>query len=72
MCLEANAVARHLARWMKPRPVGATWLTLGTRSQVQLQPRGRCLIIGPYNYPLNLTFSPLISALAAGNPAESR
>jgi aldehyde dehydrogenase (NAD+) len=68
VCLEANAVARHLARWMKPRPVGATWLTLGTRSQVQLQPRGRCLIIGPYNYPLNLTFSPLISALAAGNP----
>src|SRR3546814_1662618 len=26
-----------------------------------------CLIIAPWNYPVNLTFGPLVSALAAGN-----
>lgn len=67
-CLEANEAARRLGRWMKPKAVRPTWLTMGTSSQIHYQPRGRCLIIGPYNYPINLTLSPLISALAAGNP----
>jgi aldehyde dehydrogenase (NAD+) len=42
---------------------------LGTRSHVQYLPRGRCLIIGPFNYPVNLTLGPLVSAIAAGNTA---
>ncbi len=33
------------------------------------QPRGRCLVIAPWNYPLSLTICPLVSALAAGNTA---
>src|SRR5699024_3541772 len=28
-----------------------------------------CLIVSPWNYPFNLTFGPLVSALAAGNTA---
>jgi aldehyde dehydrogenase (NAD+) len=68
-CLEANWALRHLDRWMRPRRVRPTWMTLGTRAEVQFQPRGRCLIIGPFNYPINLTLSPLVSALAAGNTA---
>uniref|UniRef100_A0A8C5QQ48 Aldehyde dehydrogenase domain-containing protein n=1 Tax=Leptobrachium leishanense TaxID=445787 RepID=A0A8C5QQ48_9ANUR len=32
-------------------------------------PRGRCLIIGPWNYPLNTVLGPLVSAVAAGNTA---
>src|SRR3546814_16910632 len=39
----------------------------GTTAQVRYQPRGVCLIIAPWNYPLNMTFGPLVSALAAGN-----
>jgi aldehyde dehydrogenase (NAD+) len=34
---------------------------------VQYEPKGRCLIISPWNYPVNLTFGPLVSAIAAGN-----
>lgn len=68
-CLEANQALRELRRWMRPRRVRPTWLTLGTRAQIRFQPRGRCLIIGPFNYPINLTLSPLVSALAAGNTA---
>lgn len=69
VCLEANDAIRHVKRWMKIRRVRPTLLTLGTRAHIQYAPRGRCLIIGPFNYPLNLTLGPLVSAIAAGNTA---
>lgn len=69
VCLEANDAIRHLKKWMKPARVWPTMLTLGMRSYVQHVPRGRCLIIGPFNYPVNLTLGPLVSAIAAGNTA---
>ncbi|WP_342618585.1 aldehyde dehydrogenase family protein [Rhodoferax sp. GW822-FHT02A01] len=67
VCVEANDAIRNLRRWMKPKRVWPTMLTLGTTSHVQYLPRGRCLIIGPFNYPVNLTLGPLVSAIAAGN-----
>jgi aldehyde dehydrogenase (NAD+) len=69
VCVEANAAIRHLKKWMKPTRVWPTMLTLGMRSQIQYTPRGRCLIVGPFNYPVNLTLGPLVSAIAAGNTA---
>jgi len=69
VCVEANDAIRNLKKWMKPTHVGPTLLTLGMRSHVQHTPRGRCLIIGPFNYPVNLTLGPLVSAIAAGNTA---
>ena len=66
---EANDAIKNLASWMKPTSVMPTLLTAGTSSQVKYEPRGRCLIISPWNYPLNLTFGPLVSAIAAGNTA---
>jgi aldehyde dehydrogenase (NAD+) len=64
---EVRHAVAHLRRWMKPVRVRATWLTLGTHSHVQAQPRGRCLILGPWNYPVNTVLCPLVSAIAAGN-----
>ena len=69
VCMEANEAIRNLKKWMKPTHVWPTLLTLGMRSHVQHTPRGRCLIIGPFNYPVNLTLGPLVSAIAAGNTA---
>jgi aldehyde dehydrogenase (NAD+) len=67
VCVEANAAIRHLKSWMRPQHVWPTLLTLGTQSHVRHEPKGCCLIIGPFNYPVNLTLGPLISAIAAGN-----
>ena len=64
---EARHAIAHLARWMRPRRVAATLTTLGTTARVLYQPRGRCLIIGPWNYPVNTLLGPLVSAIAAGN-----
>lgn len=66
---EVNDAVRHLARWMKPRRVWPSRALVGTQGDLQYEPKGRCLIISPWNYPVNLTFGPLVSAIAAGNTA---
>lgn len=66
---DAAEYARHLKRWMRPTSVWPTRLTLGLKSFVQYEPRGRCLILSPWNYPVNLSFGPLIACLGAGNTA---
>ncbi len=72
---EIRHTSRHLARWLAPRRVGTPLALLGTRSWVQVEPKGVVLIIAPWNYPFYLALDPLISAIAAGNavvvkPAE--
>jgi aldehyde dehydrogenase (NAD+) len=64
---EIRHVLGRLKRWMKPTKMWPTTTMLGTSAWVQYQPRGRVLIIAPWNYPLSLCFGPLVSALAAGN-----
>jgi aldehyde dehydrogenase (NAD+) len=64
---EANDALRQLRGWMKPNYVWPSRTTIGLRAWVQNEPKGRCLIISPWNYPVNLTFGPLVSAIAAGN-----
>jgi aldehyde dehydrogenase (NAD+) len=65
---EAKSAMRHTARWMRPRYRLPTLVGFGTSARVRPQPRGRSLIISPWNYPFVLSFGPLISALAAGCP----
>ena len=66
---EVRHVLGRLKRWMKPSKMWPTTTMLGTSAWVQYQPRGRVLIVAPWNYPLSLCFGPLVSALAAGNTA---
>lgn len=39
------------------------------KSKIQKEPYGSVLILGPYNYPVQLLAEPLIGAIAAGNCA---
>jgi len=66
---EVKHAIANLKRWMKPHRISPTLATLGTKSRVVYQPKGRCLIISPWNYPLSLALGPLASAVAAGNTA---
>ena len=61
-----NAKA-HLKQWMSKHKVPTPLALLGTSSYYIYESKGVCLIISPWNYPVNLTFSPLVSAIAAGN-----
>jgi len=60
---------RHLRSWMRPHRVRGSLGMFGTAAAVRYQAKGVCLIISPWNYPVNLSFGPLVSALAAGNTA---
>ncbi len=64
---EIRHAIRHLKAWMRPRRAGMTLMALGGAGRVEYQPKGRCLIIGPWNYPVATVLGPLVSAVAAGN-----
>src|SRR5882724_2882917 len=66
---EANHAMAHLRYWMKPVPVKTPLMFAPSHVLVQFDPLGVGLIIGTWNYPLMLTLSPLIAAIAAGNCA---
>jgi len=60
---------RNLKKWVKPKAVKTPLIFLGAKSFVYYEPFGTALIIGPFNYPMNLVIEPLIGAIAAGNCA---
>jgi len=66
---EANDAIRKLRGWMKPKTVWPSRMMFGTKGYTQYEPKGRVLIVAPWNYPVNLSLGPLVSALAAGNTA---
>jgi aldehyde dehydrogenase (NAD+) len=66
---EINYALANLDEWMKPKKIDAPLTMLGSRATLQVEPRGVCLIIAPWNYPFSLAIGPLVSALAAGNSA---
>jgi aldehyde dehydrogenase (NAD+) len=64
---ELKHVRKHLKEWMKPEPVKVTISMLGTKSKIVKEPKGVTLVVSPWNYPFNLTFGPMMWAIAAGN-----
>ena len=64
---EIKHAVKHLSKWMRPRRVKTPVALLGSRSYIQHEPKGVVLIISPWNFPINLTFGPLVTAIAAGN-----
>jgi acyl-CoA reductase-like NAD-dependent aldehyde dehydrogenase len=66
---EADYARRRLRRWMKPLRARTPFLLLPGRTTTRFEPLGVGLIIGAWNYPIQLILSPLIAALSAGNAA---
>ncbi len=64
---EIRHAERNLRDWMRPKRVSSPLTMIGSRSYIQYESKGVCLILSPWNFPLNLTFGPLVSAIAAGN-----
>ena len=66
---EINHALRHLARWAAPANRRTPWFVAPAQGWVQPEPFGVALIVGTWNYPVQLLLSPLVSAIAAGNTA---
>lgn len=63
-----DAVA-HLEEWMRPVDVEPSPMFAGARTTIRYEPRGVCLLFGPWNFPFLLVFEPLVPMIAAGNCA---
>ncbi|MEC5179502.1 aldehyde dehydrogenase family protein [Arthrobacter sp. CG_A4] len=64
---EAAHLAKNLQAWLRPRPVPVPLSVQPAKAWTELTPLGVVLVIGPWNYPLQLLLAPLAGALAAGN-----
>lgn len=60
---------KHIDSWADLRHVSTPLAAQPARSYLQPEPLGVVLIIGAWNYPVQLLLAPLIAALAAGNCA---
>jgi len=64
---EINVALQNLQYWMQPYKTKTNLVNFPSTSYVLYEPLGVVLIISPWNYPLQLLFTPLIGAIAAGN-----
>ncbi|GGG95093.1 aldehyde dehydrogenase [Staphylococcus pragensis] len=60
---------KELKNWSKTKQVDTPLFMFPSKSYIKPEPYGTVLIIGPFNYPVQLVFEPLIGAIAAGNTA---
>ena len=58
---------KNLKKWTKAKKVKNDAAQLPGKSYIYKSHYGAVLIIGPYNYPFQLTIEPLIGAIAGGN-----
>ena len=71
--IEAEIQRAGIARWSRPRPPGGSRIAGGLmrvgglRAEVVPSPLGVVGVMGMWNFPLALTATPALTALAAGN-----
>ena len=66
---EIAETLRHLDAWLRPERVSIPVKQRPGRARIHRDPLGTVLIIGPWNYPVQLVLSPLVGAIAGGNTA---
>lgn len=66
---ELRFARKHLKKWAAVKRQPSAMPLFPASSRVVPQPYGTVLIMSPWNYPVQLTLVPLVSALAAGNCA---
>ncbi len=59
----------HLTRWLRPEKVRVPVKQRPGKAWIRRDPLGTVLVIGPWNYPVQLVLAPLVGAIAGGNTA---
>jgi coniferyl-aldehyde dehydrogenase len=66
----SRSAMANLEAWMRPQKRSIDWLIFpGAKNRVIPQPLGVVGVIVPWNFPIQLSFGPLVDLLAAGNHA---
>ena len=64
---EISLFIHKLKKWTQLKKVKGNLTTFPSKAYIYPEKYGRVLIIGPWNYPFQLIFMPLIGAIGAGN-----
>lgn len=64
---DIRSTLNNIEQWVKPKFVSKCFVTLVDDNYIYYEPYGVVLILGAWNYPIQLAFSPLVGAIAAGN-----
>ncbi len=64
---DINYYLNNLNALAKPENVATNLVNLPGSSKIYREPLGNTLVIGAWNYPYQLSLSPLVAAIAAGN-----
>ena len=64
---EIDYAVNHLPDWMDDKDGSWSFLFPLNHSRSHFEPKGRVLIMAPWNYPFLLFISPIVAAIAAGN-----
>ncbi|XP_068144779.1 aldehyde dehydrogenase family 3 member B1 isoform X1 [Drosophila tropicalis] len=64
---DVKHILYHLKEWVKPEKPSKSFVNLMDDVQIYKEPFGVTLVIGAWNYPLQLLLVPVASAIAAGN-----
>jgi len=64
---EIRLFTKRLKRWSRKKRVGGSIFNYPSKNYLIPEPYGNTLIITPWNYPFQLSLTPLIGAVAAGN-----
>lgn len=66
---EIEYALKNLKNWTKPKPAQIPIQLFPASAKIHPEPLGVVLIIGPWNYPIQLILAPLVGVIAAGNCA---
>lgn len=64
---EIRLVRKKMKSWLRIKRVRSPVYFHPCRSWLERHPYGVVLVMAPWNYPLQLSFSPMLTAVAAGN-----
>ncbi len=64
---EIDYAINNLPEWMEDKSASWTFYFPTNKCRSHFEPMGRVLIMSPWNYPLLLSISPIVAAIAAGN-----
>ncbi len=64
---ELKYTIKKLKKWARPKKVKSTLLNFPSKDYIYPQAYGNVLVLAPWNYPFQLSVSPAIGAIAAGN-----
>jgi aldehyde dehydrogenase (NAD+) len=66
---EIDYALKHIKNWTKTQKKSLSLSLLPGSAKICPEPLGVVLIIGPWNYPFQLSIAPLVGAIASGNCA---